>query len=493
MSIGGTKAFANYDIAVTNTDGVNIYYKYINLGKELGVSAPESIFGSGGYKGNINIPEEVTYNNNTYKVTAILDYAFYDNNLLLSVNIPNGVTTIGKLAFHACIGLTSMTIPNSVVSIGDGAFSACQGLAMINISENLVNIGVSVFGGCISLTSLTIPDGVVSIGGHAFSDCSNLLSVTIPNSVTSIEDLAFQNCLALKSVIIGKSTSHIGYAVFKNCPELRDVYCYAKQVPQTANDAFVDLYSIITLHIPKGCVYDYSTSDPWYRFKGIVEIEGEYDGADSEQKPLPIPMTTAFLVPVEAGFFNLYDSFGWSGHYFDFDSDGDKMNFDASAYDYVWVKFANNTGKFRFGLTYNEWKSTEAWGETYYDTINTISDVEGVSCIKLEKTKTYEFDGKNSTKRENPYKGDTWDQHLRQIWIQDNGEEVSVMIYGIWFGTEAEYNAFIEGSTGFEDVFIFRHSNVNDNNAIYSINGRKLRTLPSRGLYIKNGRKYLAK
>ena len=50
-------------------------------------------------------------------------------------------------------------------------------------------------------------------------------------------------------------------------------------------------------------MYDYSTSDPWYRFKGIVEIEGEYDGADSEQKPLPIPMTTAFLVPVEAVFF----------------------------------------------------------------------------------------------------------------------------------------------------------------------------------------------
>ena len=43
------------------------------------------------------------------------------------VEIPNGVTEIGKSAFSGCANLTSVTIPNSVTHIGDHAFY-CAGL-----------------------------------------------------------------------------------------------------------------------------------------------------------------------------------------------------------------------------------------------------------------------------------------------------------------------------------------------------------------------------
>ena len=52
-----------------------------------------------GYSGEVNIPEFVTYEGNTYKVTSI-----------------------GESAFWGCSGLTSVTIPNSVTSIGERAF-----------------------------------------------------------------------------------------------------------------------------------------------------------------------------------------------------------------------------------------------------------------------------------------------------------------------------------------------------------------------------------
>ena len=39
--------------------------------------------------------------------------------------IPDGVTTIGELAFYDCKNLTSVTIPNGVTSIGEGAFWEC--------------------------------------------------------------------------------------------------------------------------------------------------------------------------------------------------------------------------------------------------------------------------------------------------------------------------------------------------------------------------------
>ena len=157
-----------------------------------------------------------------------------------------------------------------------------------------------------------------------------------------------------------------------------------------------------------------------------------------------VSMNAQTAVNDDPSYFNLDKSSGWGGHWFDLkDADGN-LNYDASAYEYAWIKFSGNTGKFRFGLTYSEWKSTEAWGETYFDAMNVIEDAEGISFIKLEKEKTYEFD---VNKTENPYKGDTWDKHIRQIWTQDDGEEVSVTVEGIWFGTAAELKAALGGGS----------------------------------------------
>ena len=120
------------------------------------------------------------------------------------------------------------------------------------------------------------------------------------------------------------------------------------------------------------------------------------------------------------------------------------MNFDASTYDYVIISFKENTGKFRFGITYNEWKSTEAWGETFYDTVNIIEEEEGISYIKLDKEKTYEY----SVNREpNPYAGDTWDKHIREIFTQDDGNEVSVKVDGVWFCTEYQLESLLNDGT----------------------------------------------
>ena len=77
--------------------------------------------------------------------------------------VKSGTRVICDSAFANCSGLISVTIPNSVTSIGDWAFEGCSGL-----------------------TSVTIPNSVTSIGNGAFYYCTSLTSVTIPNSVTSI-------------------------------------------------------------------------------------------------------------------------------------------------------------------------------------------------------------------------------------------------------------------------------------------------------------------
>ena len=141
------------------------------------------------------------------RVTSI-GSAFYGCNTLVSVTIPNSITSIGRQAFYGCTALTSVTIPDSVTSIGYGAFAYCSSLTSVTIPDSVTSIGSSAFYGCSSLTSVTIPNSVTSIGPDAFSGCSSLTSVTIGNDVTSIGKKAFSGCYKLVEVI-NKSSLNI--------------------------------------------------------------------------------------------------------------------------------------------------------------------------------------------------------------------------------------------------------------------------------------------
>ena len=215
MSMLGVKTFA-HDIEVANADGVTIYYVWTNNNTELAVSyrGPYFYSYSNQYNGNVVIPEVVEYDGNTYSVTSIVDYAFYNCSGMTSVTIPNSVTSIGDYTFYCCSGLTSVTIPNSVISIGNYAFKECDGLTSVTIPNSVTSIGSSAFSDCDGLTSVTIPNSVTSIGSYAFYRCRSLTSVTIPNSVTSIGENAFQYCSNLTSVIIGSGVLSIGSSAF---------------------------------------------------------------------------------------------------------------------------------------------------------------------------------------------------------------------------------------------------------------------------------------
>ena len=224
-----------HDIEVKNSDGVTIYYNYINNGTELEVTFRGSYydFYSNEYQGNVVIPEEVTFMNRTRKVTSIGTLAFADCSGLTSVTIPNSVTSIGEYAFCNCTSLTSVTIPNSVTSIGSYAFSGCSGL-----------------------TSITIPNSVTIIGGHAFYNCSGLTSITIPNSVTSIGSQAFDG-VDIPTVI----------SLIENPFKITGKTSNSRTFSQ---NTFLNA----TLYVPKGTIDKYKATDGWKDFVFIEEGTG---------------------------------------------------------------------------------------------------------------------------------------------------------------------------------------------------------------------------
>lgn len=128
--------------------------------------------------------------------------------------IPETTTCIGQYAFEGCPGLESIKIPNSVKKIETGAFASSD-LVTITIPESITSIEDEVFSSCENLVSVIIPEGVTNIGREAFHSCYKLVSITLPKSVTNINNYAFGYCNNLEFITVMATvppvlTDHIG-------------------------------------------------------------------------------------------------------------------------------------------------------------------------------------------------------------------------------------------------------------------------------------------
>ena len=194
-------------------------------------------------------------------LTSIGWYAFSDCSSLTSVSLGNSVTSIGGYAFAWCSSLTSITLPNSVTSIGEYAFVGCSSLTSVTLGNSVTSIGEYAFYYCTSLTSITIPNSVTSIGENAFEDCSSLTKtnytgdiaswcniqfanadanpisfsknlylndvlvtdLVIPEGVTNVGKYAFYDCSSITSVTLPNSVTRIGSSAFHSCSSLTSI------------------------------------------------------------------------------------------------------------------------------------------------------------------------------------------------------------------------------------------------------------------------------
>ena len=199
-----------------------------------------------------------TVNFKDAKLEEIDNFAFKDCKALTDVEIPDGVTYIGRYAFYNCKALSELVIPESIDFIGRGAFMNTNDINLYFLGESLPTytqenwdthvgeyylgvvsvstvgdwkyaelssggIGIIEYFGSeteLDLTKLDFGGSITQIG-NTFEG-KPITSIVLPDTLRSIQKYAFARTM-LKSVTIPDSVEFIGQHAFYKTPirELR--------------------------------------------------------------------------------------------------------------------------------------------------------------------------------------------------------------------------------------------------------------------------------
>ena len=218
--------------------------------------------------------------------TQIPSSKFSGNKTLISVLIPDTVTTIGRWAFQNCTNLQYVNCEN-ITNLNGNAFSATS------ITEVYMPKLVSVqtlegsFCNCKSLKKVTSLGSVTTLSGNPsnsngfFLGCSELESVVLPSTLTTIQGSVFASCPKLTTINIPESVTSIGQFAFANSPNihidnlylpnLNSVHYAAFDNGSTTHPYILKITSLGNLtSIPTGSAP--ASQGVFSRFTGLTEI-----------------------------------------------------------------------------------------------------------------------------------------------------------------------------------------------------------------------------
>lgn len=156
-------------------------------------------------------------------VTEIGRFVFVDYDKLSSVTLPPGIKRIGDAAFNCCDGLVNINIPDSVESIGNSAFLGCTSIESIALPDSITDISIAAFRKCSGLTNVILSNNITEVPARMFAECTSLVDIVIPEGVTIINRSAFEECINLINITIPHTLTSIYYNAFGNCNNLEMV------------------------------------------------------------------------------------------------------------------------------------------------------------------------------------------------------------------------------------------------------------------------------
>lgn len=180
-------------------------------------------------------------------------------------------------AFYNCTSLVSVTLPESITSIGKAAFNKCSALESINLPNSLTALGTHAFYNCTKL-ALTSLNKIQSAPHYSFAN-TGLVSVVATDIVStggtgSTSSGTFSASSKLEYVEFGPNFTTLAQRTFDNCSKLATVVCRATSVPSFGGNAFRNCSALTHIYVPKGSGATYKAASGWSSFSSkIYELD----------------------------------------------------------------------------------------------------------------------------------------------------------------------------------------------------------------------------
>ena len=180
-------------------------------------------YGSTKVKGNLVIPESVTYDGRQLKVTAIGEYALGFCDSLERVRLPETIKELSYGCFEWCKNLKEVVLPKTMTAMGYANFLNCTALESFTLPDSLRTLGDGNFEGCTQLKEFHWNDVIETVGDYEFERCERLEEMIVPSTVTTIGRGCFERCTGLRRVTVPATLKTLGEEAFSECTALETV------------------------------------------------------------------------------------------------------------------------------------------------------------------------------------------------------------------------------------------------------------------------------
>lgn len=249
-AIAGMVSGENRAVAVSgnNVDNVALTYRDLNGAAYESSKVNENMGNIVGRTQNVTNSETIDNDNTVGTVTRATEIKWAENGIEYTkdvdtgivtlylvptdyegttVNVLEGVDTIGGYAFAYNSNIETIVLPSSVTTLNDRAFRDTSASTVV-LNEGLTNISYQAFRNASNVKEVAIPSTVTTISKEAFQN-SGITTLTIPANVTTLEYGACRDMKNLETVVIEGNVDIPVYA-FRACTNLKTVIITGEEV-----------------------------------------------------------------------------------------------------------------------------------------------------------------------------------------------------------------------------------------------------------------------
>lgn len=194
---------------------------------------------------------------------SITTVSGFDNNAnLISVVLPETITTINYNAFNNCTSLTTINLPESITTIGGNSFSNCTSLVIDGLYlPNLQTFsGMNIFQNVSRISRITSLGQITNLPTNTFLKvyCD---SIILPDTLLTLGQSSLPLC---PTIVLPASVTDIGQCLRDN-NVIVNFICKATVPPVCSN--FAGLQAI---YVPDDSVEAYKTATNWSSKASII-------------------------------------------------------------------------------------------------------------------------------------------------------------------------------------------------------------------------------